>query len=139
VYAIVSVNISWFISLRSTNAELQNNHVRHDCFGVSLICSDGDMGVRQSGTMALHTRAAAVSGYGLGEAQAALKTIQSAVQLSMPVAYGKLYALHPSSPWVVAGLLAAYSQMVFSMLSEEELKAIDQPQRLTKQHRRKLE
>ena len=97
------------------------------------------MGVRQSGTMALHTRAAAAAGYGLGEAQAALKTIQSAVQLSMPVVYGRLFSLHPSSPWAVAGMLAACSQAVFSMLSEEERKAIDEIQRLTNQQSRKRE
>jgi hypothetical protein len=92
----------------------------------------GDMGVRQSATMALHTRAAAAAGYGLGEAQAALKTIQSAVQLCMPVCYGRLYALYPSSPWTIAGLLSACSQLVFSMLSREEVEAIDQPQPPTK-------
>lgn len=85
----------------------------------------GDMGVRQSGTIALHTRAAAAAGYGLGEAQAALKTMQSAVQLCMPIAYGRLYALHPSSPWIIAGLLSACSQWIFARLSTKELLAIE--------------
>jgi hypothetical protein len=87
----------------------------------------GDMGVRQSGTMALHARAAAAAGIGLGEAQAALKTMQSALQLCLPVAYGRLYTLHPSSPWLVAGLLSACSQLVFVMLSAEDVAAIEQP------------
>jgi hypothetical protein len=49
----------------------------------------GEMGVRQSGTMALFSRAAAKEGFGLGEAQAGLKTMQSALQLCMPMVYGR--------------------------------------------------
>ena len=49
----------------------------------------GEMGVRQSGTMALFSRAAAKEGFGLGEAQAGLKTMQSALQLCMPMVYDR--------------------------------------------------
>ena len=45
----------------------------------------GEMGVRQSGLIALHTRAAAAAGMGLGDAAAKLKTLQSALQLGMPI------------------------------------------------------
>ena len=49
-----------------------------------------EQGVRQSCTMALHARASAAAGLGLGEAQAALRMMQSVLQLGVPLGYGYL-------------------------------------------------
>ena len=44
---------------------------------------------------------------GLGDAAAKLKTLQSALQLGMPILYGRLYNWNKSSPWLMAALLGA--------------------------------
>jgi hypothetical protein len=76
---------------------------------------------RNSALLALHTRAGEAAGLGIGEVQAGLRTISSVLSLTMPMVYGWLYAMHPSSPWVLSAALAALSQGLFSRLSAREL------------------
>ena len=90
-----------------------------------LPSSVGEMGMRQSATLSLHTRAAAAVGIGVADSQANLRTMMSVLQLGMPMLYGQLYVLHPSAPWALAGALGAAAEAVFCLLSAREVAGVE--------------
>jgi DHA1 family multidrug resistance protein-like MFS transporter len=81
----------------------------------------GGEGVRLSCLRALHTRAAVVEGMGIGEAGAALRTLQSISGMIATTVFGFVYQRGSSFPWLLAAVFAVLGEGVFMMLGRDEL------------------
>jgi hypothetical protein len=81
----------------------------------------GEQGVRDSVLKSCHTRAGGQMGLGLGDVQAALRTMQSLLSVPMPMFMSWLYARDSSLPWAFCAVLSAASAALFAMLSKGEI------------------
>ena len=81
----------------------------------------GEQGVRDSVLKSCHTRAGVQAGLGLGDVQAALRTMQSLLSVPMPMLMSWLYARDSSLPWALCAVLSAISAALFAMLSKGEI------------------
>ena len=81
----------------------------------------GGEGVRISCLRALHTRAAVVAGMGIGEAGAALRTLQSISGMLATTLFGSMYQRGSHLPWLLAAVFAVLGEGVFMMLGKHEL------------------
>ena len=81
----------------------------------------GGEGVRIAALRALHTRAAVAAGMGIGESGAALRTLSGVAGLIVTPAFGYVYQLDSSYPWLVAAGFAVLAEVAFAMLGKEEL------------------
>ena len=81
----------------------------------------GGEGVRVSTLRALHTRAAIAAGMGIGEAGAALRTLQSISGMIATTAFGLAYQRNSRWPWLLAAVFAVLGEGVFLLLGRKEL------------------
>eukprot|EP01043_Picozoa_sp_COSAG02_P062676 COSAG02_NODE_8704_length_2468_cov_2.810891_2_plen_495_part_00 len=81
----------------------------------------GGEGVRISCLRAVHTRAAVAQGMGIGEAGAALRTLQSISGMLATTVFGFVYQRGSSLPWLLAASFAVLGEGVFMMLGRDEL------------------
>ena len=81
----------------------------------------GGEGVRLSCLRALHTRAAVAQGMSIGEAGAALRTLQSISGMLATALFGFVYQRGSSLPWFLAAMFALLGEGVFMMLGRDEL------------------
>ncbi len=82
----------------------------------------GGEGVRIAALRALHTRAAVAAGMGIGESGAALRTLSGVAGLIATPAFGYVYQMDSSYPWLVAAGFAVLAEVAFAMLCKDELK-----------------
>ena len=61
------------------------------------------------------------AGLGLGDVQAALRTMQSLLSVPMPMLMSWLFARDSSLPWALCAVLSAISAALFAMLSKGEI------------------
>lgn len=81
----------------------------------------GGEGVRISCLRALHTRAAVVEGMGIGEAGAALRTLQSISGMLATTLFGFIYQRGSHFPWLLAAVFAILGEGVFMTIGKHEL------------------
>lgn len=81
----------------------------------------GGEGVRLSCLRALHTRAAVAQGMSIGEAGAALRTLQSISGMLATSLFGFVYQRGSRLPWLLAAMFALLGEGVFMMLGRDEL------------------
>ncbi len=77
--------------------------------------------MRIAALRALHTRAAVAAGMGIGESGAALRTLSGVAGLIATPAFGYVYQMDSSYPWLVAAGFAVLAEVAFAMLGKEEL------------------
>eukprot|EP01043_Picozoa_sp_COSAG02_P018658 COSAG02_NODE_876_length_16272_cov_138.802510_13_plen_479_part_00 len=83
--------------------------------------SIGEQGVRDSVLKSCHTRVGVQVDLGLGDVQAALRTMQSLLSVPMPMVMSWLYARDSSLPWAFCAVLSAASATLFAMLSKGDI------------------
>ena len=94
---------------------------KHHLYLALIPMAIGEQGVRDSVLKSCHTRAGVQAGIGLGDVQAALRTMQSLLSVPMPTIMSWLYARDSSLPWAFCAVLAAISAALFGMLSRGEI------------------